>query len=159
MQPTVSAEAWGPRPKGEARQEEEEWLQHESSPAARATPPRAGAARGAMGKATPEESWLKLEQARQQEKGKQRAHAQAAERPVPGEWEVGKGPRGPAGHFRRRVDTQRRRWRLRAAGRAPQRQAVEPRTVKSRGSGGSTDDKTPDYCNKPGSDTVRKEML
>lgn len=45
---------------------------------------------------------LKLERARQQEKGKQRAHAQAAERPVPREWEVGKGHRGPAeGHFRR----------------------------------------------------------
>lgn len=104
MQPKVSTEAWGPRPKREARQEEEEWPQHESRPAARATPPRAGAAGGAMGKATPEESWLKLERARQQEKGKQRAHAQAAERPVPREWEVGKGHRGPAeGHFRRRA--------------------------------------------------------
>ena len=55
-----------------------------------------------MGQATPEESRLKLEQARQQGHGKQRAHAPAAERPVPREGEVGKGHRGPAeGHFRR----------------------------------------------------------
>lgn len=57
------------------------------------------------------------------------------------------------------LHTQRWWWRLRAAGRAPQRRAAEPTTVKSQESRGSTDGKILDYCNKSGSDTGRKEML